>query len=311
MSASRDSSQAFEPSGLADTMIAAPVHCCRCTYDLRGLSANGRCPECGLEIYFTLQHIVDPAASHLPRLRDPIGVGNAMLWLAVCCFGAVLLLAAQAVFVWLEIVHPRQVGLFGFAPAHDLMLLAGLAALLALWSVYKFFPSRSHEGSIAVRLDVWLLGLGLACWAVTVLVLWQRERYWTFAVVSPEEQIAVRSLLHIALAGSAVTMWIGMQRVLNTIGKRSRAYRSAHHGRQNIRPMIAATIAIAFGSILRMLDEHFGSGESLALLGTVIVSVSMLMLLIGLGYLLINAWWIRQALLHPPPKLQDLLVAVR
>jgi hypothetical protein len=291
-------------------MIASPVHCCRCTYDLRGLPADGRCPECGLAIFDTVQHIVDPAASHLPRLRDPVGVGNAIVWLTLCCFIAVALLAAQAAIVWLEVVHPRSVGMFGVAPAHDLTLLASLAGLASLWSVYKFFPARSYDGSITVRLDVWLLGLGLAGWAVLTMVLWQRERYWSFAVVRPEEEIAVRSLLHIALVGSAVTMWIGMQRVLNTIGKRSRAYRSAHSGRQNIRPMIAATIAIAFGSILRMLDMHFGAGESLAQLGTVIVSVSMLMLLIGLGYLVINSWWIRQALRHPPPKLQELLAPI-
>lgn len=295
---------------LADAIIAAPVHCCRCTYDLRGLSADGRCPECGLPIFDTLQHIVDPAASSLPRLHDPVGIGNAILWLTLCCLIAVLSLAAKAAMVWLEVVHPRDITTFGIAPAHDLTLLSAFAGLLALWSVYKFLPPRKHNTVATVHLDVWLLGLGLVGWAVLTMVLWQRERHWAFAVVSPEEVIAIRSLLHIGLAGSAVTTWVGMQRVLNTVGKRSRAYRRAHSGRQNIRPMIAATIAIAFGSILRMLDMHFGAGQSLAQLGTVIVSVSLLMLTIGLGYLVINAWWIRQALRHPPPKLEDLLAPI-
>ncbi len=298
---------AHEHQGLEGAVVAAPVHCCGCTYDLRGLSAESRCPECGLDIYITLQRLVDPTAANMPKLADPIGVGNAMLWLTICSFTALLLLCVQTVGVWLELVHPRHVGAWGYAAAHDSTLFAATIGLLAMWSVFKFKPPRKQPAAIAVRLDVWTLGIGIAIWSILTLALWQRERHWSFAAVDEDDVVVIRALLHILMALAGVLIWIGMRRVLRTIGIRSRAYRRAHGGRQRIRPMIAATLGIVLGSAIRLLDVYQVS-EGLELLGSILIWVSMLMLLIGAGYLAINAVWIRHALRNPPPRLGDLLI---
>jgi hypothetical protein len=292
-------------------MVAVPVYCSRCTYDLRGLSADSSCPECGLPIAQTLQHLIDPAASRMPRLRDPIGVGNALVWLVVCLACAMLLLMLQAALVWVGYIQPRQTGVLGMAAAHDLTLLSAIMALLGLWSVFKFNPSKGQRVNVAVRLDVIALGLGLVSWSLLTMVLWQRERYWAFAPVDVEHVSMIRLILHILMAMAGITVWVGMQRILFTIGKRSRAYRHAQGGRQGIRPMMAATAAIAVGSAVRLVGVVLLDVEPLAVMGTVIVWVSMLMLFIGMLYLLINAIWIRQALRYPPPKLETLLTPIR
>lgn len=304
--------QPHEPDTLAASMVAVSVYCCRCTYDLRGLPADGVCPECGLPIANTLQHLIDPAASRLPQLRDPVGVGNALVWLVLCLTGATLLLCVQAVAVWAGVFELQRVGMLGMAAAYDCTLLASVAALLGMWSVFKFNPTPGDRANVAVRRDVVALGAGLAGWSILAMVLWQRERHWAFAAVSQNEVATFRAALHAGMAGAAVVIWIGIQRILRTIGKRSRAYRHAHGGRQRIRPMIAATVAIGVGSLLRLAGTSAKPGlEPLATLGAVMVWVSMLMIVIGLVYLLINARWIRQALRHPPPILESLLSPLR
>ena len=43
-------------------------------------------------------------------------------------------------------------------------------------------------------------------------------------------------------------------------------------------------------------------------IGSVVLAMSMFMVLIGLAYLVVNAWWIRRALLSPPPALDEVLL---
>ena len=43
----------------------------RCRYDLRGLAADARCPECGLEAIESIAARVDPVIAALPPLPRP------------------------------------------------------------------------------------------------------------------------------------------------------------------------------------------------------------------------------------------------
>src|SRR5438477_2160642 len=64
--------------------VITPIHCRQCGYYLRGLRADSRCPECGLEIWQSVLHTVDPAASRLPMLRNPRAVGDGIFVLTMC-----------------------------------------------------------------------------------------------------------------------------------------------------------------------------------------------------------------------------------
>ena len=78
-------------------VVGSPVHCRQCGYNLYGLQVDRMCPECGLEIWETILHTVDPAASRLPRLHNPTAVGNALLWLVICMVVGALLVVARPI----------------------------------------------------------------------------------------------------------------------------------------------------------------------------------------------------------------------
>src|SRR5690606_22835141 len=119
-------------------------HCARCAYDLRGLSVEGRCPECGLHVWVTLRHIVDPAASSLPKLRNPVGVGNALVWLVSCVTIATLLVAGHALMLAMGFSAQASLPLLPLLMPHDVLLMAALMALAGVWSAVRFYPKRRN-----------------------------------------------------------------------------------------------------------------------------------------------------------------------
>ena len=285
---------ASHPGGV----VMTPIHCRRCGYNLYGLPADGVCPECGLDTWESILHTVDPAASRLPRVRNPGVVGDALLWLMIFLAAVSILLVVRPLAQWFDAMDPSGVrSLAGWTPAW-LAIVAGVASLAALFWVRRLAPPVGTEPSRGVWRDVRWLGFGLAAWAVLVIAagLMQMTAAPGWAITA----------VWLAAAGAAVVPLLGLRGILKTIGLRSREYRTASGGRQSIRAMVAATIGAACGHALRLLALPTGIA-SLAPLGTVVTSISALMVMIGLFYLVANAWWIRKALRCPPPRLEEVL----
>ena len=69
---------------------------------------------------------------------------------------------------------------------------------------------------------------------------------------------------------------------------------------------IAGTLigaAIRHLAAVRLISPDWGAG-----IGSVVMWISTLMLVIGLAYLAMNGWWIRQALRRPPPPIDEVLM---
>jgi hypothetical protein len=149
--------------------------------------------------------------------------------------------------------------------------------------------------------DVRRLAAGLLLWVVLVTVVgWMQmsgSQWW------------LGDLAWLAVAVAAIVGLSGLRGVLETIGLRSRLYRTARGGRQGTQALVAAILGTAAGHGLHLLTAAKGLPGYWYTLGTVIVSVSTLMLVIGLVYLLVNAWWIRRALRRPPPRWDEVLHA--
>jgi hypothetical protein len=285
--------------GAARGVVASPVHCRQCGYNLFGLQARGACPECGLEIWETIVHTVDPPASRLPRLHNPATVGNALLWLIIFIAAGALLLVLRPIALGIDALDESGLrNLAGWTPVY-LPYAAGVFALAGLWSVWRLAPPRAEEPRGAVRRDLWLLGAGLLLWVVLMpAVAWTELSAASWWLVDA---------IWLALAAAGVVGLLGLRGVLETIGLRSRLYRTARSGRQGIQGLVAAILGTAAGHAIHLIAAAAGGLRYLETLGTVIVIICTLMLVIGLVYLAVNAWWIRHALRCPPPPLSDLV----
>lgn len=122
------------PLPRADEPIARDVACIHCGYNLRGLSPEGRCPECGRGVLQSLRgdllQFQHPA--YVRRLAAGVGL---VLWgllaLGACALGVVAALA------W------SPAGTLGLqALLYGLVILAGALAVTGAWLVTAREPTR-------------------------------------------------------------------------------------------------------------------------------------------------------------------------
>jgi hypothetical protein len=289
-------------------VITGNVPCRRCGYEQRGLAADGVCPECGLETWISVREAVDPAARRLPRISHPVSVAHALVWVTVCELLAVLIFVARPVAVRIDQLDAG--GLSGWSnwTPPGLSIVAGVVALLGLWSVWKLLPPRAQRGRGGVRTDIlFLLATGLA--AFGVLAISGGTALQTTRGGSPFPGLAReigQPVHHLLLAAAAITAYVGLRGVLQEIGQRSREFRTAKGGRQRVRDIIAAIVGVMVGEGLRLAGAVIGA-EGMITLGRVIIWICMLMLVIGQGYLVLNACWIARALTRPRPALREVL----
>ena len=279
-------------------IVLTPIHCRRCGYNLYGLSADGPCPECGLDAWESILHTVDPAASRLPRIRNPAAVGNALLWLIVFVAAGLGLLVVRPLMRWIDAMDPVGLSRLADWTPPWFSMFAGVIGAAALFWVRAMRPQAGEDPHSPLWRDIRWLGFGVVGWATLILAMGIMELVGAPRWVAP--------VLWLAIAGAAVVGLLGLRGVLKAVGLRSREYRTARGGRQGIRAMIAAIIGAAIGQVLRLLALWTGV-DVLAALGIIISSICTLMVVIGLAYLVVNTWWIRRSLRCPPPRLQEVL----
>ena len=289
-----------QPQSLAGAVVCSPLHCRGCGYNLYGLSAEGRCPECGLEVWETVLHTVDPAASRLPKLRNPRAVGNGLFWLTLSLFVAALILVARPVARRLDTLDPTGLrDISAWTPPY-LALVAGVVVLAGLMAVGSFAPPKGQDLHGSIGRDIRLLVAGMAAWIFLIIIQvgleWKAVPAWGLG------------LARIAAAFGAMVGLFGLDGILRAIGQRSREFRTARGGRQGVLAMIGALAGVVLGELMGMgpaISSRAWGG--LATIGMIVTWISTLMLLIGLAYLVVNGWWIRRALCRPPPALDEIL----
>ncbi len=272
-----------------------------------------RCPECGLDAWLTVLHLIDPAASKLPRVRNPHRVGTGLVWLMLMAFLFMMTYSVQVMLIQLEGIHVVRWGGLSRQFMLDGPLLAVLFALAALWSPASFRPAGQLEADRPVVRPIRLLSWSISAMALVAVLYWICQRMQVAAGITllDSDAVLLRSGFQALLALIGIASLRALNSVLDLIGQRSREYRQARGSRQSIPPMIAAAAGIIFGSLLRVLGETMEMFSAASRLGHVVSWVSMLMVLIGLAYLLVNSWWIRRALLAPPPVLERLVEPIQ
>lgn len=106
------------PALNADGTIGQDVACVHCGYNLRGLTADGRCPECNSPVGRSIH-------GNLLAFADPAWLGTLQLGVRVKLWNILIMLAAAAIAIVL--------GLVG-APTQALVITALPAAVVGLWA---------------------------------------------------------------------------------------------------------------------------------------------------------------------------------
>ena len=138
----------------AATQIDQDLTCVTCGYNLRGLSPDGRCPECGELISKTISGVRPPL---------PSGYRMARLALLTLCAGGWCLVAAANAF---RVQHPRHLFYF-WGDVATVGILAGVLVLAGSLGLLFFSRSARRDGLI---------------WACLLVSLW--ASYWGMCVIT-------------------------------------------------------------------------------------------------------------------------------
>jgi hypothetical protein len=287
-------------------MIAESLHCRACGYNLRGLQADGRCPECGMGIWESVAATVDPAGARLPSLRNPRAVGNGLVLLTIGMLICMLLLITPSIGSLLESWGAAQ-RVLEMIPSLT-WPWATILILLCAWALRLLAPPRRSETNGAIWRDIWRIGVGLLGW-IAFSTMWIE---FQAATLGPRFGPAPKVVIHLTAAVFATIGLMGLRGVFRVIGLRSREYRRSQGGRQSVELLI---FAISVGWVAELVHYSTRLGwfpgtwrADARVLATVVMWICSMMVLIGLGYLVVNAWWIRRSLRKPPPAFDQVLV---
>ena len=282
---------------LKELVVSLALPCARCGYDLRNLKADGDCPECGEPIRLTIIETVDPASKRLSPIQKPKTIGNAITGI-VASFTISFILAIVALLIYSPSSLPIPHFLRAFPATAVVWVTAGFGFLSFLCLIPMLRMSQRNELD-GCRGGILLTGAGLLLWSASLLFL----VLFFFGTFLENESYSMlfNTFIPVITAG---LVFSGFRKLIPRLGLRSRAFRQAQGSRQRMNDLLAALVVVIVG---RTLLETAPTDSNLSILGLIVMIMSISLIVIGLGYLLRNTLWIRQALITPPPALNELL----
>ncbi len=300
-SESHNSDTSSNPAPSTEPILRRAVACLGCRYNLEGLRANGRCPECGTNILETLASSIDLETDQLEPIEYGSRFGGALLLIVVCTFSATSATVGPVAYFLADSLGalPNAGSSSGLRDALDLGAAALLAfarigaALGVLVSGPILWRARSFDRIqfVSVTRSRLLICGGFCLWLVAL---------------SPS--IASLSLPLATYAAIPATMvLIGLHPLIRAAGERSKIYRGSV-ARQPVGLLTLACGVAGVASLTKIfLQVGVPQTEDWQHLLGIVALTSFGLLEIGLLYLVLNAWWIWRALASPPPRLDSLL----
>lgn len=272
--------------------LSVHVKCVRCHYDLSGTRPLGRCPECGLEIVMTLAQNADPAISGLARPERPVKASVGVLALVAGPFVALLIQGVSPALHALDSMtgrgaaFPSQVERPAWAGAGVVLCVA------AAVSTHAF--SRKVNPTLRATSSRFLLRTLVAMWVWSAVLMFGFA--FSFAESTQRNSYPYVVLAMQLLPATLCLAWVGA--VLSRIGVHSRAYREARQGRQSSE---LVTVTLAAAITLHMVQpalQPLGYDELTDIAG-ILSHVLAALSVLGLAYMVANAWVISAALRRP------------
>jgi hypothetical protein len=282
--------------GLQGMAVALSLECSRCGYELRGMLADTNCPECGEPIRLTIIESIDPAARRLSPIQFPKRVGNSIT-VVVAAYLLSALLAITALLIHAPVISLPHV--LQSIPAKPLVLASAGFGLLAFVALLPMISMCSRKELVGCKGGLSLTSTGLLVWSGSMFLA------YIVLFVQSNQSGAMAMLFDTCLpAITAGIVFSGFKKLVPRLGLRSRAFRQAQGSRQRMNDLLVALVFVLIGRALIIASP---GDTNLAMLGLIVMIMSLSLIVFGLGYLLRNTIWIRQALVTPPPALSDLL----
>jgi hypothetical protein len=282
---------------LSQMQIALSLPCARCGYELRELAADGDCPECGEPIRLTIIEVIDPSSRRMKPVHNPKIVGNYLTAVVLFFFLAVM----SAVLAILS-KSPNSLPVPDFVhtiPANSLVWVSSFLSIFAIVCLAPIMKMCKLSELVGCRKGIVLTFFGLCFWAISMSAI-------SFVLLlGSTKSTTVTMLLDTCVpAIAAGVVFTGFKNLVPRLGQRSRAFRQAQGSRQRMNDLLAALTVVIVGRA--MLGASLPD-SNLSLLGLIIMVMSISLIVIGLGYMVRNTIWIRNALITPPPALSRLL----
>jgi hypothetical protein len=274
-------------------VLDAHLPCARCRYDLAGTHVLRKCPECGLEVVATIAASGEPGADAIARPESPRAASDALLALAIGPFVAVVAQGSGPAMRVLDSFTGRGAS-FPAQVERPSWLAAGLVLLVSAWLVARGFSASRNPTlrTTAGARRITVACAAMAAWGAVlvagfVLSLQARLQSNAFPSMVVAAQLLPASVA-LALAGP----------IAGRVGALSRTYREARHGRQSAE---LVTLTLAAGITLWVAAPGIAAvagaelGDLAGAFGIFLLALSIL----GLAYLVANAWVIAAALRAP------------
>ena len=282
---------------LTQMRVSISLPCARCGYDMRGLAADGDCPECGEPIRLTIIEVIDPAARRLEPIHNQKLIGNSIFGIVLCYFISVAL-AALAALGHSPDSLPVPESLRAF-PSSAFLWISSAGGFVALLNLTPIMVLYRHNELQDCRQGIALTFVGLVLWVISMVLISM------VLLPNPLHSAPVAMFFDTCLpVVAAALVFSGFRKLVPRLGQRSRAFRQAQGSRQRMSDLLLTLIVVIVGRTFIAVSP---GDSNLSMFGLITMVISMSLVVVGLGYLLRNTAWIRRALVTPPPALSELL----
>jgi hypothetical protein len=285
--------------------LGGNLPCLRCKYDLKGLSIRAVCPECALPVRATLLAVVDPMAGELQPIPRPLLTATGLLTWSTAALLAALCVWVMRALVEYESGAPlahRAVEVLGPVVA-ALTLLSGVGAL-ALVKPHGRIPAGQQR--LALMGALVYLPLALVMWWLHVDVA---SAGFGLGPFQGHAMSTLRSELRVLADGLMVLIILALRPNARLLATRSLLMRTGRVDRQTMLGLVAVLgLSMAGDASVLVATEFPGPvGQTMRLIGLVVVLVSSVLLTIGLVGVMLDCWRMRPVVVESPVSLERVL----
>ncbi len=269
------------------------VRCVRCRYDLAGLHAYGRCPECGSPVIASVAEHADAEVAGIAQPDDGHAASVAVVAVTAGPLACALLQGSGPAMRQVDALagrgssFPSQVERPAWLACAAVI---GVATALAARGLSRARNPALHASIGHGR----LVRLQVAGWS------WCAVLAGAFAFsLMPAGNFASMPIVALAAQMLPAVLWLmGAAPVLARLGALSRTYREARHGQQSAE-LVSLTLAMGITLAVAMPAVRAALGEDWAMVGSILALFLVLITLLGMAYMAANGWVIAQALRRP------------